>query len=247
MKGFFIDYDLMHALAPPALAGDPVATEELLAEAYRLAGRIVDARGYLVRVGGDRKDLVQAGVIKFASGLRTWDPKRFNCFALFGAYVIERGIIGELRRLNRRKHHPEAFSLDAPLESTRHKGRGGDPVSHTDIPDIRPEADPTAMVLPEADSLLAALRVKNSPMEDRTLMEYILGEMSGKQLAAATGTTAKCVDNAALRVRRKMARVALGLVDDERFTPETRDMLRRAVAGIKRLYPWRKAAGGAAS
>ena len=162
--------------------------EELRAAQYsRLVSRIV--RQFFLQ-GGDQDDLYQEGMIGLLKAIRSYDPARSDNFEAYASLCIRRQIYDTIRRDARLLLREEdVLRQIAP-----------DPVL-TGAPD--PE---TQCLANETETeIKAALHGFLSAFEASVLDPYLAG-YSVSEISRTLGRSPKSVENAILRIRRKLAR-----------------------------------------
>jgi RNA polymerase sporulation-specific sigma factor len=186
--------------------GDESVRDELYQRGYQLVRVMVSLRDWYLQ-GGDRDDLIQEGMVGYWQAVEAWDPSRVTRFRIWAEYCIKRQLITALKMANRQKHRPLNYAdrLEAPVEDW-----SGRPMhvwerladgSHL-------ATDPLERVIRleerrEAVELLDSLCDELSALERMALLETARGR-TYEQVAARAGTTAKSVDNAVQRARRKL-------------------------------------------
>lgn len=183
-----------HATLLAARNGAPDATEQVIRAYARLVKAI--AHRYVLS-GGDTEDLLQEGLLALLDAVRTFDDSHAVPFSAYASVCIDRRICSAVRAALALKHAPlnTALSLSAPFDE---KG------------DIQPflavNANPETLLLGEEaqnerrQQLFSTL----STFEARVLSLYLDG-YSYYEIAAKLGKTAKSIDNAIQRIRKKVA------------------------------------------
>lgn len=165
----------------------PHSEEGQAAQYSRLVSRIV--RQFFLQ-GGDQDDLYQEGMIGLLKAIRSYDPARSDNFEAYASLCIRRQIYDTVRRdvrLFRREE--DVLRQIAP-----------DPVL-TGSPD--PE---TQCLANETETeIKAALHGFLSAFEASVLDPYLAG-YSVSEISRTLGRSPKSVENAILRIRRKLAR-----------------------------------------
>ena len=162
--------------------------EELRAAEYsRLVSRIV--RQFFLR-GGDRDDLYQEGMIGLLKAIRSYDPARSDNFEAYASLCIRRQLYDAVRRdasLSRREE--DVLRRMAPDPSLT----GG-------------QDQETQCLANETETeIKAALQGLLSAFETSVLDPYLAG-YSVSEISRTLGRSPKSVENAILRIRRKLAR-----------------------------------------
>ena len=177
------------------LSGDAEAGNTLVLRYSRLVK--VCIRPYFL-AGGDSEDLLQEGMIGLLSAIREFDPDGGSSFRSFAELCIRRRVISAARSAARQKHSP--LNDGVSLEQLR----SGE--SQHIIQQLTARS-PEELVLDQAwaDSFLEACSRFLSDFENRILTDYLRG-LSYAEMALRCGRSAKSVDNAIQRIRRKLAR-----------------------------------------
>ncbi len=170
-----------------ARCGDKQATEEVL---LRYAGLVRGiARGFFL-IGGETEDLIQEGMIGLYHALSEYNEEHGG-FKKFASLCVSRRIIDAVKASSRKKN--------VPLKEC---------VSFGDV-------DLVALDLSPEDMLI----LRDDRREFRQIMSGILSDfefkvttmymdgMSCGEICEATGKTAKSVDNAIQRSKRKLQEV----------------------------------------
>lgn len=162
--------------------------EELRAAEYsRLVSRIV--RQFFLQ-GGDQDDLYQEGMIGLLKAIRSYDPARSDNFEAYASLCIRRQIYDTIRRdarlLLREEDALRQIAPDPALAGTH---------------------DPETQCLANETEteIKAALHGFLSAFEASVLDPYLAG-YSVSEISRSLGRSPKSVENAILRIRRKLAR-----------------------------------------
>jgi len=171
--------------------GSARAEEELVGRYSRLV-RICARPLFLA--GGDSEDLIQEGMVGLLHAMRTYDPERQAQFRSYAEVCIRSRLLSAVRAAGRDKHSPlnHYVSLETPLFDTAASIQGDNPEDMLIDREIRNER-------------LSALKDQLSGFEAKILRLY-LGGLSYGEIARQIGRSAKSVDNAVQRIRRKLAR-----------------------------------------
>lgn len=168
-----------------AAAGDCGAEEELVKRYFRPVR--ICARPYFL-AGGDSEDLIQEAMFGLLKAIREFDSQRDALFSTFAEVCIRNRIRSAVATAARDKHAP--LNNSVPIES----------------PMLGSSSDPEELYISreEDEERLSKLRKHLSPLEQNILTLYLRG-LSYGEIAAQVGKTAKSVDNAVQRIRRKVA------------------------------------------
>ncbi len=172
------------ALCLQATQGN-VHAEEALILRY---GRVVRACARpLFLVGGDSEDLIQEGMLGLLDAIRQFDPQRDAAFRTFAEVCVRNRLRSAVRADARSKHQPLNFSVS--LDEA--EGESALPLS------------PEEMMIDRESRQERLARL--SPFENQVLSLYLTG-VSYEDIAQRLQKSAKSVDNAVQRIRRKLAR-----------------------------------------
>lgn len=193
------DQNNLHQLSDEQLCaciaqGNAEAEDELVARYSRLVR--VCARP-LFLAGGDSEDLIQEGMLGLLHAMRTYAPKRQAQFRTYAEVCIRSRLISAVRTAGRDKHSPlnNYISFETPLFDTA----AGYPSTQGD--------NPEDVLIDREDwkERLSVLKDQLSGFEAKILRLYLSG-LSYGEIAQQVGRSAKSVDNAVQRIRRKVAR-----------------------------------------
>lgn len=168
-----------------AAQGDASAEETLIRRYYHLIRSCIRP---LFLSGGDSEDLMQEGLLGLLSAIRAYRPEEEAAFKTFAEVCIRSRLLSAVRAAGRAKHRPLNTSL--PLEE-----REAEPT------------DPEALIIAREsfEERLHQLSTQLSDFERQVLLRYLNG-LSYSEIAALTHRSAKSVDNAVQRIRRKLTR-----------------------------------------
>ena len=194
-----IDYALLDDIALQVLAvsGDRDA-EEFLAVRYL---RLVRACARpLFLAGGDSEDLIQEGTFGLLTAIRKFDPNSGASFRTFAEHCIRMRLLSAIKSASRLKHFPlnDGISLEQLSEEP-----GADLSA---LPELL-RHDPEKMILAKEsrEELYAAFSRCLSKFEIKVLDLYLEG-LSYREIADRLCRSAKSIDNAVQRIRKKLAR-----------------------------------------
>lgn len=151
----------------------------------------------LFLAGGDSEDLIQEGMVGLLHAVRTYDRDRQALFRTYAEVCIRSRLLSAVRAAGRDKHSPlnHSVSLEAPLFDT---GLG--------LPCVQSD-NPEDVIIDREDwkERISALNDQLSGFEAKILRLYLSG-LSYGEIALQMGRSAKSVDNAVQRIRRKVSR-----------------------------------------
>jgi RNA polymerase sporulation-specific sigma factor len=173
-----------------AVKGDDNALELLAVRYFALIG--MRASAYCGQSEIESDDLGQEGFIGLLSAIRSYDPSLGASFRTFATLCIDRRMIDTVRHTLRKSSVPASAGL--PL------GDGDDILAPTN------GGDPESAVIArdDFDRVMKKVRSVTSDFERSVLALYLRG-MSYRDIAGSLGCSAKSVDNAMWRLRRKLS------------------------------------------
>lgn len=174
-------------LAALSQSGDGQATDELV---LRYGGFVRSrARGFFL-VGGETEDLIQEGLLGLLSAIRTYKrEENGKSFKNFAYLCVSNKIIDAVKRSKAKKNQPLNESVPTAFVS-----------QHTS-----PAFDPEEILisLDESKEVRQKMSAVLSDFEFKIFTLYMDGT-SCAEICDATGKSAKSVDNAVQRSRRKL-------------------------------------------
>lgn len=135
--------------------------------------------------GLDFDDAVQEGLIGLFHAIESYKPDQGTLFSTYSSVCIQNSIVSAKRAAGRKKHAPLNHSVPIPEEES--------------IPGPEEQAIATEQVT----TTLAKAKKNLSPLELKVLRLLLLG-YGRKEIAVALNKGEKSVDNALLRLRRKL-------------------------------------------
>ena len=194
-----INFDALTDIELQLLAskGDREA-EEKLAERYL---RLVRACARpLFLAGGDSEDLIQEGTFGLLSAIRNYDPENSASFKTYAEHCIRMRLLSAIKTASRLKHFPlnDGVSLEQLSE---------EPCAHSSaFPEFfRRTPEELVLARESKEELYSAFLLCLSKFEIKVLDLYLDG-LSYIEIADRLGKSAKSIDNAVQRIRRKLAR-----------------------------------------
>jgi RNA polymerase sporulation-specific sigma factor len=177
-------------------AGDKTATEVLLTRFKPLVK--AKAKAFYV-AGGDPEDLIQEGMIGLYKAVLDFDFAKNDSFAAFASLCVVRQLQTAIKTAGRRKHTPlnESLSLDNAAEES----------DTYQLPASRASDPETLLLGREAlRDTQAFIRHNLSALEQTVLSHHTHGK-SHAEIAELTGKNKKAIDNALLRIRKKLGKI----------------------------------------
>ena len=188
------------ALCRLAASGDRRAEETLVSRYTRLVRSC--ARPYFL-AGGDSEDLTQEGMLGLIKAVREFQADKDTSFRTFAEICIRSRLYSALRSAGREKHQVlnQSISLDTPDFDSNSYTSGTNCLAQRGPEDELIDREHTA-------ALLSGVRKQLSEFEAKILGYYLDG-LSCREIALEVGKSAKSVDNAVQRIRRKVAQQIL--------------------------------------
>ena len=144
--------------------------------------------------------MIQEGMIGLIHGVREYDAARAASFRTYAEICIRNRLYSAVRAAARDKHWPlnQSVPLDIPFFDSRTAPVNGPLLS---------QVDPEDLVIGREDArdTLRGVRKQLSEFEAKILGYYLDG-LTTREMAEAVHKSAKSVDNAVQRIRRKIAR-----------------------------------------
>ncbi|MBR2490295.1 MAG: sigma-70 family RNA polymerase sigma factor [Ruminiclostridium sp.] len=186
-------------LCARAAMGDRAAEEALVLRYSRLV-RVCSRPFFLV--GGDSEDLIQEGMLGLLTAIREFKPDRGAQFRTFAELCIRRRIISAVRTAAGGRHSP--LNNYVSLEPSLFLANQDFAPFGTAYPSHR---DPEDVIIRQENmsALQKALRDQLTGLEAQVLDRYLDGA-SYAEIAEEVHRSAKSVDNAVQRIRKKIAR-----------------------------------------
>lgn len=176
--------------------GDKGAVDVLL---DRYKGMVRSRAMKMYILGGDRDDLIQEGMIGLFGAARDYDEAKGASFSTFAALCVSRQLYKAVQSSQRGKNTP--LNDYVPIYQEDEKGERFllDELSER----VQESPEKAVIEREQLQDLLSALDSELTPMERRVCDLYIVG-IRGEEAALVMGTSAKSVDNAMQRVRKKV-------------------------------------------
>lgn len=154
----------------------------------------------LYLIGGDNDDLIQEGMIALYKAIRDFNPEHEVSFLKFASLCIDHQLYNVIKGANRLKNSPlnTYVSLYSPSSA---------PEEEMFADTLQPvEAMNPESILIDRENvtdLESAIESKLSPFEQSVVDLYIDG-CNYQQIATRLGKSAKSIDNALQRIKRKL-------------------------------------------
>ncbi len=172
-----------------AAAGDDAAMAELIKRIMPLAGAKAAMYDH---ADLPREDLLQEGMIGFITAVNTYKPEKDASFRTYAGVCINNRIVSMVRRRRSQKNIPPEMVSSIEEEKNNMQDYSSDPQE----------------IFSEYEDMLrlrALLDENLSEFEKNVLLNRAKG-LSYDDIAEKLGTSAKAVDNALVRARKKITR-----------------------------------------
>lgn len=188
------------ALIERCHAGDSAAVDILL-EKYKYLVRKKARTLYLI--GGENDDLIQEGMIALFKAVRDFDPSKERSFAGYAEVCIENALYNVIKGANRLKNSPlnSYISLYTPLDSSENASR--ETLADTLLPNELMNPEDILIEQENVTDIQSAIKKRLSRFEKEVVELYIDG-CDYHQIAEKLGKSAKSIDNALQRIKKKM-------------------------------------------
>jgi RNA polymerase sporulation-specific sigma factor len=157
-------------------------------------------------VGAEREDLLQVGMIGLWQAIVDYRHDKATSFPAFAKVCIHRHIITAIKAATRQKQVPlnTSLSLEVPSDDDSSEW------NMADVLQTGGETDPEEVMLRTEDSrrLRSLLHQMLSDFEWRVLSGYQMGK-SYREIARELHCKTKSVDNALMRIKRKVSAASL--------------------------------------
>ncbi len=159
------------------------------------------ARAYFI-IGAETEDLIQEGMFGLFKAVRDFDVEKNPSFSAFAELCIRRQLISALKGATRQKHSPlnGYVSLNKPIQEDSER------TMMDTLPSDRADNPETLMISKEKYELInSKINTLLSDFEKKVLSAYLAG-YSYRDIAQNLNASAKSVDNALQRIKKKLER-----------------------------------------
>ncbi len=182
-----------------AQAGNSAALEYLFYRYKNIIG--AKAKTYFL-IGADREDIIQEGMIGLYKAIRDYNKDRLSSFKAFAELCVTRQIITAIKTATRQKHIPlnTYVSLNKPIYEQDKEKTLFDVIA---LPEV---LDPETMFITKETYADFEVKMEERLSRfERKVMSYYLEGKSYHDIARLLNKSAKSVDNALQRVKRKLS------------------------------------------
>lgn len=181
-----------------AKQGDSVCVEHIMKKYKNFVK--VKAKPFFI-VGADKDDILQEGMIGLYKAIRDYDYERSVSFRSFADLCITRQIITAVKTATRQKHIPlnSYISLNKPIGEEDSDNTLLDIIANTVI------TNPEQLMISneEIQNIEKKIQEILSVFEETVLSMYLCGD-SYVQISQKMDKSAKSIDNALQRIKRKL-------------------------------------------
>jgi len=166
----------------------------------------IKASAYFM-AGADKEDIVQEGLLGLLKAIRNFDCEKGASFKTFADLCILRQIQSAIKLASRNKHKPlnDYASLSEPMEGN--SDESGRNVSLLDALAEEANNDPLEMLVDKEyyNNLTLGINNELSDFELEVINLYVDG-MSYQEIGVKLGKSAKQIDNALQRTKKKLSK-----------------------------------------
>ncbi len=203
-----LEFESDEALIKLAQQGDREAAQALILRYQSLVGFLM--RNYYLP-GQERDDIIQEGLIALYRAILTFDGEKAS-FPTFASTVVRRQLITRIRAEQNLKH--QALNKAVSLSNRRFVNDEELPTIEDTLADRKERLPEDVLIeLETIEDINRTAREKLTDYEWKVFVGRVWDDKSYQEIAEEIGTDAKGVDNAMVRVRRKLARFAQRLRD----------------------------------
>lgn len=178
--------------------GDEQAVEYIL-EKYKALVK-ARVRAYFL-MGADKEDLLQEGMIGLFKAIRDFSKDKQSNFAGFADLCATRQIVTAIKTATRQKHMPlnNYVSLNKPVYTDESERTLLDSVSQAIV------SDPEQIVINEEEYNRTSMKILSSLSDfEKDVLELYLQGRSYNEIAMQQNRSAKSIDNALQRIKKKV-------------------------------------------
>ncbi|MCW5933407.1 MAG: sigma-70 family RNA polymerase sigma factor [Fimbriimonadia bacterium] len=179
-----------------AQAGDDNATEIILYRYRNLVRKVIKP---FFLAGADKDDLLQIGMIGLWEAITGYNPHRKACFATFARVCVRRHVMSAVKSAQRQHH--AALNSSIPLQFMTEEELDLSDV----LPDHRVDIENYIVQAEEHAEMERFIEQRLSSFEKQVLIDYREGK-SYREIATQLHCSCKAIDNALVRIRKKVSR-----------------------------------------
>ncbi len=183
--------------------GNEQAFEKLLENYKNLIVSV--CRKYFL-YGADDDDLTQIGTHAFYMAVKSYKENKNDSFINYAKIVIERALINEIKKNNRKKDIPLDLFSYVGLQGQVKKVNSNNENGESGYISIKTDYETPESIAIEKQNLKETLKKIKNVLSDFELnvLEYYLQGYSYKEIANKVNKPVKSIDNAVLRIKNKL-------------------------------------------
>ena len=181
-----------------AQKGDSEAELEIFSRYKNLLRKV--CRSYFL-IGGDIEDLIQEGMIGLYKAIKSFTPEKKVSFASFASLCINRQVQTAVKKASSQKNL--ILSTALPLTGAHDSDEDDDGSLEIIIPSNEPTPEERMISKETVKEMKDEIKKKLSDMEQKVLSSYLKGQPY-KSISLETGLSAKSIDNALSRIKKKL-------------------------------------------
>jgi len=174
-------------------------TRDFLLEKYKHLVRKKARAMYLI--GGDNDDLIQEGMIGLYKAIRDYRGERGASFHTFAELCINRQLSTAVEASQRQKHQP--LNTYVSIYDKEHEEKSGNPLNAVGMALITQNPEERMIAQERFADMENRILQRLSKFEKEVLRQYLSG-LNYSEIAYNLGKTAKAVDNALQRIKKKV-------------------------------------------
>ena len=174
-------------------------TRDFLLEKYKHLVRKKARAMYLI--GGDNDDLIQEGMIGLYKAIRDYKDDKGASFHTFAELCINRQLSTAVEASQRQKHQP--LNTYVSIYDKEHEEKSGNPLNAVGMALITQNPEERMIAQERFADMENRILQRLSKFEKEVLRQYLSG-LNYSEIAYNLGKTAKAVDNALQRIKKKV-------------------------------------------
>ena len=174
-------------------------TRDFLLEKYKHLVRKKARAMYLI--GGDNDDLIQEGMIGLYKAIRDYRGEKGASFHTFAELCINRQLSTAVEASQRQKHQP--LNTYVSIYDKEHEEKNGNPLNMAGMTMLTQNPEDRMIARERFADMENRILQRLSKFEKEVLRQYLSG-LNYSEIAYNLGKTAKAVDNALQRIKKKV-------------------------------------------
>lgn len=174
-------------------------TRDFLMEKYKHLVRKRARAMYLI--GGDSDDLIQEGMIGLYKAIRDYNGEKGASFHTFAELCIVRQLSTAVEASQRQKHQP--LNSYVSIYDNVNDEKNGNPLNAVGMSGLSQNPEDRMIARERYADMESRILQRLSKFEKEVLRQYLSG-LNYSEIAYNMGKTAKAVDNALQRIKKKV-------------------------------------------